>query len=59
MAKIACQKRRNRERFFCGVDKNPAMVCFMRRIRTQIDQMVYKLYDLTPEEIAIVEGGIE
>jgi hypothetical protein len=28
----------------------------MRRIRTQIDQMVYKLYDLTPEEIAIVEG---
>jgi hypothetical protein len=45
--------------FFCSVDKNPVMVCFMRRIRTQIDQMVYKLYDLTPEEIAIVEGGIE
>lgn len=22
----------------------------------QIDEMVYKLYDLTPEEIAIVEG---
>jgi hypothetical protein len=42
--------------FFCGVDKNAVMVCFMRRIRTQIDQMVYKLYDLTPEEIAIVEG---
>jgi hypothetical protein len=24
--------------------------------KNQIDQMVYKLYDLTPEEIAIVEG---
>ena len=24
----------------------------------QIDQTVYKLYDLTPEEIAIVEGKI-
>jgi hypothetical protein len=24
----------------------------------QIDQMVYELYDLTPEEIKIVEGGI-
>jgi type II restriction/modification system DNA methylase subunit YeeA len=23
----------------------------------QIDQLVYKLYDLTPEEIAIVEAG--
>jgi hypothetical protein len=25
-------------------------------LETQIDQLVYKLYDLTPEEIAIVEG---
>jgi len=25
-------------------------------IEREIDQMVYKLYDLTPEEIAIVEG---
>ena len=25
-------------------------------LECQIDQMVYKLYDLTPEEIAIVEG---
>jgi len=24
-------------------------------LEKQIDQMVYKLYDLTPEEIAIVE----
>jgi hypothetical protein len=26
-------------------------------LEKQIDQMVYKLYDLTPEEIAVVEGG--
>jgi len=26
-------------------------------LERQIDQMVYKLYDLTPEEIKIVEGG--
>ncbi|MDP3259099.1 MAG: hypothetical protein Q8M34_00740 [Thermodesulfovibrionales bacterium] len=25
-------------------------------LERQIDEMVYKLYDLTPEEIAIVEG---
>ncbi len=25
-------------------------------LEQQIDEMVYKLYDLTPEEIAIVEG---
>lgn len=25
-------------------------------LERQIDRMVYKLYDLTPEEIAIVEG---
>ncbi len=25
-------------------------------LEKQIDQMVYKLYSLTPEEIAIVEG---
>jgi len=27
-------------------------------IETQIDQLVYKLYDLTDEEIAIIEGSI-
>ena len=27
-------------------------------LERHIDQMVYKLYDLTPEEIAIVEGKI-
>ena len=26
-------------------------------LEAEIDQLVYKLYDLTPEEIAIVEGG--
>jgi hypothetical protein len=28
----------------------------VKELEKQIDQMVYKLYDLTPEEIAIVEG---
>ena len=27
-------------------------------LERQIDEMVYKLYDLTPEEIAIVEGKV-
>jgi hypothetical protein len=27
-----------------------------KKLGHQIDQMVYKLYDLTPEEIKIVEG---
>jgi hypothetical protein len=26
--------------------------------RTKIDQMVYELYELTEEEIKIVEGGV-
>ena len=28
-------------------------------LEVEIDQLVYKLYDLTPEEIAIVEGRSE
>jgi hypothetical protein len=28
----------------------------VKEYERQIDQMVYELYDLTPEEIAIVEG---
>ena len=28
----------------------------VKTIENQIDQLVYKLYDLTPEEIQIVEG---
>ncbi|WP_341226020.1 hypothetical protein [uncultured Arcticibacterium sp.] len=27
-------------------------------LEAEIDQMVYELYDLTPEEIAIVEAGV-
>jgi len=26
-------------------------------LETQIDHLVYQLYNLTPEEIAVVEGG--
>lgn len=29
----------------------------MRALEREIDQLIYKLYDLTPEEIAIVEGS--
>jgi hypothetical protein len=29
----------------------------MRHARPQIDNLVYELYELTPEEIAIVESG--
>ncbi len=28
----------------------------VEKYRKQIDQMIYKLYGLTPEEIALVEG---
>jgi len=27
------------------------------RLETQIDQFVYRLYDLTPEEIGVVEAS--
>jgi len=30
----------------------------MSALERQIDQIVYKLYDLTPDEIAIMEGKI-
>jgi hypothetical protein len=30
----------------------------VKEYERQIDQMVYQLYDLTPEEIAIVEGSV-
>jgi len=29
-----------------------------KKLERQIDQMVYKLYNLTPEEIKIVEGNL-
>jgi hypothetical protein len=35
---------------------NPAKQAKVKEYERQIDQMVYQLYDLTPEEIAIVEG---
>jgi len=36
--------------------QSPDKQAKVRNLEKQIDQMVYKLYDLTPEEIAIVEG---
>ncbi len=36
--------------------QNPDKQNKVHDLETQIDQMVYQLYDLTPEEIAIVEG---
>jgi hypothetical protein len=37
--------------------ENPAKKEEVKKYEKQIDQMVYKLYDLTPEEIAIIESG--
>ena len=36
--------------------ENPAKQAKVKEYENQIDQMVYKLYDLTPEEIKIVEN---
>jgi hypothetical protein len=35
---------------------NPAKQARVKELERQIDQMVYELYGLTPEEIAMVEG---
>jgi type I restriction-modification system DNA methylase subunit len=35
---------------------NPAKQARVKELERQIDQMVYELYGLTPEEIAVVEG---
>ena len=35
---------------------NPQKQTRVKTLEKQIDQLVYKLYDLTPEEIQIVEG---
>jgi hypothetical protein len=40
------------EDYLQSLDKQ-AKTCNLEK---QIDQMIYKLYNLTPEEIAIVEG---
>ena len=36
---------------------NPQKQARVKTLQKQIDQLVYKLYDLTPEEIAIVENS--
>ena len=36
--------------------ENPDKQAKVKNLENQIDQLVYKLYDLTPEEIKIVEG---
>jgi len=36
---------------------NPAKQAKVKELERQIDQMVYELYGLTPDEIAVVEGG--
>ena len=36
--------------------KNPQKQSQVKTLEKEIDQLVYKLYDLTPEEIEIVEG---
>ncbi len=38
---------------------NPAKQARVKELEGQIDQMVYELYGLTPEEIAVVEGKDE
>lgn len=35
--------------------QNPTKQAKVREYKKQIDQLVYKLYNLTPDEIAIVE----
>jgi hypothetical protein len=35
--------------------QNPDKQAKVHNLKKQIDRLVYKLYDLTPEEIAIVE----
>jgi hypothetical protein len=37
--------------------ENPAKQAKVKEYENQIDQMVYQLYDLTPEEIKIVENS--
>ena len=38
---------------------NPTKQAAVKELEHQIDQMIYQLYDLTPEEIAVVEGALE
>ena len=45
------EKRRDSDYF-----DSPEKQARVKTLENQIDQLVYKLYDLTPEEIEIVEG---
>ncbi len=38
--------------------QNPQKQAIVKSLEAEIDQLVYKLYDLTPEEIKIVGGGL-
>lgn len=40
-----------------GYLQNQQKQTTVKALEAEIDQLVYKLYDLTPEEIAIIEGG--
>jgi hypothetical protein len=40
-------------------EKNNNQQADIATIETQIDQLVYKLYDLTDEEIAIIENSVK
>ena len=65
--KIGCNEERNK--LIELVDKiltitkdkdhmqNPQKQAQVKALEREIDQLVYKLYDITPEEIKIVEGG--
>jgi adenine-specific DNA-methyltransferase len=37
---------------------DPAKQAKVKELERQIDQLVYQLYELTPEEIAVVEGKV-
>ena len=37
--------------------QNPAKQTQVKEYEKQIDQLVYKLYDLTPAEIKVIESG--
>lgn len=41
----------------CGYLQNPQKQAKVKALKAENDQLVYQLYDLTPEEIKIVEGG--
>jgi hypothetical protein len=43
------------DRILAAKQSDPTAV--VQPLETQIDHLVYQLYNLTPEEIALVEGG--